>query len=78
MKTCKDGRRERDLVIRLPRKVSKEQTSIGTGMYLSSPSYLGSCCRRIAGTQKLEASLDSAAKALFLNKTEQYLKGKKQ
>lgn len=49
MKACKDGRRERALVIRLPRKVSKEQTSRGTGIYLSSPSYLGSCCSRIAG-----------------------------
>lgn len=78
MKTCKDSRREKALVIRLPRKVSKEQTSTGMGMYLSSPSYLGSCCRRVAGTQKLEASLDSAAKTLFLNQKEEYLKGTKQ
>lgn len=47
-------------------------------MYLSSPSCLGSCCSKMVGTQKLEASLDSAAKTLFLNKTEQYIKGTKQ
>lgn len=75
IRTCKDGGRERALVIRVPHKsIKRPEQHRGRPVPLSSPSY-GS---RIAGTQKPEASLGDAAKTLFLNETKQSIKGTKQ